>query len=134
LNSEIPHRLRLLEAFYLYYQADLILLMAKNQLLASLLSHRSFSISRVCHIKAILGVNIEANLQYTMHRVLLSDFCLVSLLCLEYLGSGIIIATAFVHLLSPAFEELNDPSLPEAWQKYDWAAVLAMGAVFLICT
>lgn len=59
---------------------------------------------------------------------------LIMFLTAEYLGSGIIIATAFVHLLSPAFEELNDPSLPEAWLKYDWASVLAMGAVFAICT
>jgi len=52
----------------------------------------------------------------------------------KYLGSGIIISTAFVHLLSPAFEELKDPSLPEAWLQYDWAPVLTMTAVFAIFT
>jgi zinc transporter 1/2/3 len=60
-----------------------------------------------------------------MHQVLLRP---------EYLGSGIIISTAFVHLLSPAFEELKDPRLPEIWHNYDWAPVITMFAVFSICS
>ena len=50
----------------------------------------------------------------------------------EYLGSGVIISTAFVHLLSPAFETLKDPRLGGIWQQFDWAPVLAMTAVFAI--
>ena len=51
----------------------------------------------------------------------------------EYLGSGVVISTAFCHLLSPAFEALKDPSLPKAWLMYDWAPVITMVAMFAIC-
>lgn len=49
------------------------------------------------------------------------------------MGSGVVISTAFCHLLSPAFEALKDPSLPSAWLSYDWAPVITMVAMFAIC-
>jgi zinc transporter 1/2/3 len=36
----------------------------------------------------------------------------------KYFGSGVIIATAFIHLLSPAIDELTSPCLGAAWQDY----------------
>ncbi|KAG7561854.1 hypothetical protein FFLO_02671 [Filobasidium floriforme] len=50
----------------------------------------------------------------------------------KYFGSGVIIATAFIHLLAPAFDALGSPCLSGGWVKYDWAAAIAMAAVYLI--
>ncbi|KAH8924432.1 ZIP zinc/iron transport family [Atractiella rhizophila] len=50
----------------------------------------------------------------------------------KYFGSGVIIATAFIHLLTPAFEELGSECLSGAWTTYPWAAALSMAAVFAI--
>lgn len=36
----------------------------------------------------------------------------------KYFGSGVIIATAFIHLLSPGISELTSPCLGAAWQDY----------------
>ena len=36
----------------------------------------------------------------------------------KYFGSGVIIATAFIHLLSPAIDELSSPCLGPAWRAY----------------
>jgi zinc transporter 1/2/3 len=48
----------------------------------------------------------------------------------KYFGSGVIIATAFIHLLAPAFEELSSECLSGAWNDYDWAPAIAMAAVY----
>ncbi|KAF8311409.1 ZIP-like iron-zinc transporter [Clavulina sp. PMI_390] len=48
----------------------------------------------------------------------------------KYFGSGVIIATAFVHLLSPAYEELGSACLSDTWLNYPWPAALAMASVF----
>ncbi|GAA6052886.1 hypothetical protein JCM3770_004393 [Rhodotorula araucariae] len=48
----------------------------------------------------------------------------------KYFGSGVIIATAFVHLLAPAFEALGSDCLQGAWHDYDWAPAIAMCSVF----
>jgi len=50
----------------------------------------------------------------------------------KYFGSGIIIATAFIHLLAPAFDELTSPCLSAIWGEYDWAPAIAMMAVFAV--
>ncbi|KAH7885879.1 ZIP-like iron-zinc transporter [Phlebopus sp. FC_14] len=50
----------------------------------------------------------------------------------KYFGSGVIIATAFIHLLSPALDELGSPCLSPAWQEYPYALALAMLSLFLI--
>ena len=36
----------------------------------------------------------------------------------KYFGSGVIIATAFIHLLDPAIEALGNPCLTGAWTEY----------------
>ncbi|EJU03474.1 ZIP-like iron-zinc transporter [Dacryopinax primogenitus] len=50
----------------------------------------------------------------------------------KYFGSGIIIATAFIHLLAPAFDELTSPCLQGTWTEYDWAPAIAMISVFMV--
>lgn len=50
----------------------------------------------------------------------------------KYFGSGVIIATAFIHLLAPAFDELGSDCLSGTWKEYDWAPAIAMVAVFFM--
>ncbi|KAI1096597.1 ZIP zinc/iron transport family [Rostrohypoxylon terebratum] len=53
----------------------------------------------------------------------------------KYFGSGVIIGTAFMHLLSPAFEALGSPCLPDGpITSYDWAAGICLMTVFLMFT
>ncbi|KAI0476652.1 ZIP zinc/iron transport family [Xylaria cf. heliscus] len=53
----------------------------------------------------------------------------------KYFGSGVIIGTAFLHLLSPAFAALNNPCLPDGpFKHYDFAAAIALIAVFVMFT
>ncbi|KAI0480896.1 ZIP zinc/iron transport family [Xylariaceae sp. FL0804] len=53
----------------------------------------------------------------------------------KYFGSGVIIATAFIHLLSPAEAALNNPCLPDGpFQEYDFAACIALMTVFVMFT
>ncbi|KAE8209611.1 hypothetical protein CF327_g6432 [Tilletia walkeri] len=53
------------------------------------------------------------------------DFC-------KYFGSGVIIATAFIHLLAPGADELGSPCLSEAFQNYDFAFAFAMISMFMV--
>jgi zinc transporter 1/2/3 len=48
----------------------------------------------------------------------------------KYFGSGVIIATAFIHLLAPGSQELSSPCLSSAFQNYDFAFAFSMIAVF----
>ncbi|KIJ39669.1 hypothetical protein M422DRAFT_174781, partial [Sphaerobolus stellatus SS14] len=48
----------------------------------------------------------------------------------KYFGSGVIIATAFIHFLAPAIDELTSPCLGVAWTEYPWALAISMGSVF----
>ncbi|KAI0060637.1 ZIP-like iron-zinc transporter [Artomyces pyxidatus] len=50
----------------------------------------------------------------------------------KYFGSGVIIATAFIHLLDPAIDELSSPCLGAAWQEYPYALALALFSIFAI--
>ncbi|KAG1842171.1 ZIP-like iron-zinc transporter [Suillus subalutaceus] len=50
----------------------------------------------------------------------------------KYFGSGVIIATAFIHLLSPAISELSSPCLSPAWLVYPYPLALALLSVFSI--
>ncbi|KAI5803894.1 Zinc/iron permease [Geopyxis carbonaria] len=54
----------------------------------------------------------------------------------RHFGTGVLIATAFVHLLPTAFISLTDPCLPEFWNKTypAMAGAIAMCAVFLVTT
>lgn len=46
----------------------------------------------------------------------------------RYFGSGVILATAFMHLLDPATEELGSPCLSSVFQNYPFALLFALFA------
>ncbi|KAF8817477.1 ZIP-like iron-zinc transporter [Phlegmacium glaucopus] len=50
----------------------------------------------------------------------------------KYFGSGVIIATAFIHLLGPALDELGSPCLAPAWSVYPYALALCLLSIFMI--
>ncbi|KAL8792270.1 MAG: hypothetical protein Q9195_005149 [Heterodermia aff. obscurata] len=50
----------------------------------------------------------------------------------KYFGSGVIIATAFIHLLAPANDALTDPCLTGPITDYDWVEGIALMAVFVL--
>ncbi|MCJ1421289.1 hypothetical protein MMC32_007651 [Xylographa parallela] len=50
----------------------------------------------------------------------------------KYFGSGVIIATAFIHLLAPACEALTDPCLTGPITEYDWAEGIALMTIFVL--
>ncbi|KAI0339452.1 ZIP-like iron-zinc transporter [Trametopsis cervina] len=50
----------------------------------------------------------------------------------KYFGSGVIIATAFIHLLDPAIQALNSPCLSPAWSEYPYALGLTLISIFFI--
>ncbi|KAJ7117455.1 ZIP-like iron-zinc transporter [Mycena epipterygia] len=50
----------------------------------------------------------------------------------KYFGSGVIIATAFIHLLSPGLAELSSPCLSPAWLEYPYALALCLMSIFSI--
>ncbi|KAF2797646.1 Zinc/iron permease [Melanomma pulvis-pyrius CBS 109.77] len=52
----------------------------------------------------------------------------------RHFGTGVLIATAFVHLLPTAFESLTDPCLPYFWNKGYSAmpGLIAMSSVFMV--
>ncbi|PWN53870.1 putative ZRT2-zinc transporter II [Violaceomyces palustris] len=49
----------------------------------------------------------------------------------KYFGSGVIIATAFIHLLDPGIDELSSPCLNSNFQNYPFALAFAMISLFL---
>ncbi|EGG00902.1 uncharacterized protein MELLADRAFT_92865 [Melampsora larici-populina 98AG31] len=50
----------------------------------------------------------------------------------KYFGSGVIIATAFIHLLAPANEALSSDCLTGAWKVYPWPEAISMISVFVL--
>lgn len=64
--------------------------------------------------------------------VSLPDWCFF---VAKFFGSGVIIATGFVHLLQPANEALTDPCLTGTFQDYPWAfgiCLMSLYAIFLV--
>ncbi|EPE27076.1 hypothetical protein GLAREA_02990 [Glarea lozoyensis ATCC 20868] len=50
----------------------------------------------------------------------------------KHFGSGVIITTAFIHLLSPANEALNNPCNTGPITEYDWAAGIVLMTIFVM--
>ncbi|KAK9238278.1 Zinc/iron permease [Lipomyces kononenkoae] len=50
----------------------------------------------------------------------------------KFFGSGVIIATAFIHLLAPAVQALGDPCLGGTWAEYPWAIAITMISIFIL--
>ena len=50
----------------------------------------------------------------------------------KYFGSGVIVATAFIHLLAPASDALTSPCLSGPITEYDWAEGIALMTIFVL--
>ncbi|KAH9951166.1 ZIP-like iron-zinc transporter [Amylocystis lapponica] len=50
----------------------------------------------------------------------------------KYFASGVIIATAFIHLLDPAMAELSSPCLSPEWLNYPYALGISLCSIFTI--
>ncbi|KAF9006007.1 ZIP-like iron-zinc transporter [Cyathus striatus] len=50
----------------------------------------------------------------------------------KYFGSGVIIATAFIHLLAHGLEALDSECLSEGWHEYPYGMALVMLSIFFI--
>ncbi|KAI0660291.1 Zinc/iron permease [Cubamyces menziesii] len=53
----------------------------------------------------------------------------------KHFGTGVILATAFVHLLQDAFKALQDPTVNQRWKVDQWAGLIVLGsllAIFLV--
>lgn len=50
----------------------------------------------------------------------------------KFFGSGVIIATAFIHLLSPAEDALRDPCLTGVITEYDWVSGIILITIFVL--
>ncbi|UJR16601.1 hypothetical protein I4U23_003501 [Adineta vaga] len=51
----------------------------------------------------------------------------------KFFGSGVILATGFIHMLPAAMDALTDPCLPDSWKAYDASAgLIAMLAVMIM--
>lgn len=50
----------------------------------------------------------------------------------KYFGSGVIVATAFIHLLAPASDALSDHCLGEVWEAYPYAYAICMITLFAL--
>lgn len=74
---------------------------------------------------AVFPILVRPTKTYSRSLALIFDFA-------KYFGSGVIIATAFIHLLAPSFESLSSECLHGAWQEYSWAPALAMFSVFCL--
>ena len=51
---------------------------------------------------------------------------------LQYFGSGVIVATAFIHLLAPANEALTDPCLTGQITEYSWVEGICLIVIFVM--
>lgn len=51
----------------------------------------------------------------------------------RYFGSGVIIASAYIHLLSPAEDALRDPCLSGPITDYDWVSGIILMTIFVLC-
>ncbi|KAG9567724.1 ZIP zinc/iron transport family, partial [Aureobasidium melanogenum] len=50
----------------------------------------------------------------------------------KYFGSGVIIATSFIHLLAPANDALTDPCLTGPITEYDWVEGIVLMTIFVL--
>ncbi|KAI9842046.1 MAG: high-affinity Zn(2+) transporter zrt1 [Thelocarpon superellum] len=53
----------------------------------------------------------------------------------RYFGAGVIVATAFIHLLDPAYSEIGPQTcvgMTGHWADYSWVPAIALGSVMLV--
>ncbi|CAK7231891.1 low-affinity Zn(2+) transporter zrt2 [Sporothrix bragantina] len=61
-----------------------------------------------------------------------SRFAKLAFFICKYFGSGVILATAFMHLLSPAVEALSDECLADLLPEYDWGHVICLISIMVM--
>ncbi|OAA63533.1 plasma membrane low affinity zinc ion transporter [Niveomyces insectorum RCEF 264] len=80
-------------------------------------------------VGSLLGVFLPMALARTSPNWRFSQ--LAFFLC-KYFGSGVILSTAFMHLLSPAVEALSDPCLGDALPSYDWGHAICLMTIMVM--
>ncbi|POS87662.1 hypothetical protein EPUL_002908 [Erysiphe pulchra] len=65
-------------------------------------------------------------------RIKKADLSSWLLSSMKYFGSGVIIATAFIHLLGPATEALSSPCLKGRITEYSWAEGIVLMSIFVM--
>ncbi|KAI8995241.1 Zinc/iron permease [Trametes punicea] len=50
----------------------------------------------------------------------------------KHFGTGVILSTAFVHLLQDAFKALQNPAVNENWKVGNWAGMMVLGSLMVI--
>ncbi|KAJ7158306.1 ZIP-like iron-zinc transporter [Mycena crocata] len=83
----------------------------------------------------LIGSTLAALLPVLARRSRLSGLVLKPRAILDfakYFGSGVIIGTAFIHLLAPGIEALTSPCLTPAWQKYPYALGLCLCSILAL--
>lgn len=58
----------------------------------------------------------------------------IILFAVRFFGSGVIVATAFIHLLGDASEYLSNECLGNGWHEYPWAPAFALMGVWIMFT
>lgn len=58
----------------------------------------------------------------------------ILLFAVRFFGSGVIVATAFIHLLGDASEYLTKLCLPKIWSEYPWAPAFCLMGVWIMFT
>ncbi|KAF9186391.1 hypothetical protein BGZ51_002034 [Haplosporangium sp. Z 767] len=83
-----------------------------------------------------LGVLLPILFAYTTFNAKTTSKIQAAIQTARTFGSGVIIATAFIHMLPTAFGDLADPSLPEIFQEESgysgWAGFIAMTSALLL--
>ncbi|KAG0259001.1 hypothetical protein BG011_002864 [Mortierella polycephala] len=83
-----------------------------------------------------LGVLLPILFAYTTFNAKTTSKIQAAIQTARTFGSGVIIATAFIHMLPSAFGDLADPSLPEIFQEESgytgWAGLIAMISALLL--
>ncbi|CAK7199482.1 low-affinity Zn(2+) transporter zrt2 [Sporothrix eucalyptigena] len=78
---------------------------------------------------SMLGVFLPMLLHRTAPN---SRFAHFAFFVCKYFGSGVILATAFMHLLSPAVEALSDECLSNILPDYDWGHAICLISIMIM--
>ncbi|CAK7564067.1 MAG: low-affinity Zn(2+) transporter zrt2 [Sporothrix epigloea] len=92
------------------------------------LSDKGLRIASIFIILAgsMLGVFLPMLLARTAPH---ARFAKLAFFVCKYFGSGVILATAFMHLLSPAVEALSDACLSDILPEYDWGHLICLASI-----
>ncbi|EFW99932.1 plasma membrane low affinity zinc ion transporter [Grosmannia clavigera kw1407] len=80
-------------------------------------------------VGSLLGVSLPMLLARTPSHWRISK---VTLFVCKYVGSGVILSTAFMHLLSPAVQNLSDACLSDRLPDYDWGHAICLMTIMVM--